>query len=133
MRVFLVPQVARLMRKERLPDIALCRTAREVVAGTIGAGEADLGGGLFKKRVARPGGGKRGGYRMIIAYRPPETDRVLFAYAFAKNSASTLTPQGHEALAKTAAAFLAAGDRQVAALLASGDVSEVDCNGNDRG
>jgi hypothetical protein len=28
MRVFLVPQVARLMRKERLPDAVLCRTAR---------------------------------------------------------------------------------------------------------
>lgn len=64
MRVFLVPQVARLMRKERLPEAALCRTGREVVAGTFGAGEADLGRGLFKKRIARPGGGKRGGYRV---------------------------------------------------------------------
>ncbi|WP_425330086.1 type II toxin-antitoxin system RelE/ParE family toxin [Synechococcus elongatus] len=29
--------------------------------------EADLGGGLFKKRVARAGGGKSGGYRTLIA------------------------------------------------------------------
>jgi hypothetical protein len=54
-------------------------------------------------------------------------------YAFAKNAASTLTPQGHEALAKVAAAFLAADDRQVAALLASGDVGEVERNGNEQG
>jgi hypothetical protein len=133
MRVFLVPQVARLMRKERLPEAALCRTAREVLASTLGAGEADLGGGLFKKRVARPGGGKSGGYRVIVAYRQPTTERVLFAYAFAKNAASTLTPQGHEALAKVAAAFLTASDVQVAALLASGDMSEVECNGNEQG
>jgi hypothetical protein len=39
-----------------------------------------------------------------------------------------LTPQGHEALAKAAAAFLVADDRQIEALVASGDVSEVDCN-----
>jgi len=71
MRVFLVPQVAKLMRKERLPEAALCRTAREVLAGALGAGEADLGGGLFKKRVARPDGGKSGGYRMVVAYRQP--------------------------------------------------------------
>ncbi len=133
MRVFLVPQVIKLLRKEHLPEAALCGTAREVVAGTLGAGEADLGGGLFKKRVARPGGGKSGGYRVIVAYRPPRTERVLFAYAFAKNAASTLTPQGHEALAKVAAAFVAADDGQVAELLASRDVSEVAYNDDQEG
>jgi hypothetical protein len=68
---------------------------------------------------------------MIIAYRQPRTQRVLFAYAFAKNVASTLTPQGHEVLAKVAQAFLAANDEQVTTLLASGDVTEVDCSGNE--
>jgi hypothetical protein len=116
-RVFLVPQVVKLMRKEHLPVASLCRTAREVVAGKLGAGEADLNGGLFKKRVARPGGGKSGGYRMI------------FAYAFAKNAAATLTPQGHEALVKAAGRFLAADNRQIAALLAFGDVNEMVCDG----
>jgi hypothetical protein len=132
-RVFMVPQVAKLLNKERLPDSALCKPAREVVAGTLGAGEADLGGGLFKKRLARQGGGKSGGFRVIVAYRPPRADRVLVAYAFAKNAASTLTPQGHEALSKTAQAFVAANDEQLAELLASGDVSEVTCDADDEG
>ncbi|HVB67111.1 MAG TPA: type II toxin-antitoxin system RelE/ParE family toxin [Acetobacteraceae bacterium] len=103
------------------------------MVGTLGAGEADLGRGLFKKRFARPGGGKRGGYRMIVACRQPGTEKVLFTYAFAKNAASTLTPQGHEALAKVAEAFLTADDGQVAALLASGDVNEVECNDDEQG
>jgi hypothetical protein len=132
LRVFLLPQVSRLMRKAGLPAAALCRSAREVLAGTLGAGEADLGGGLFKKRVARPGGGKSGGYRVIVAYRKPGPERVLFTYAFAKNVASTLTPHGHEALANAAAAFLTADDRQVAALLDSGDVSEVECDDSEQ-
>ena len=124
----MLPQVTRLLRKERLPETALCQTAREIVAGTLGAGEADLGGGLFKERVARPGGGKRGGFRVIVAYRPPGADRILFAYAFAKNAASTLTPQGQAALSTAAAAFLAANDRQIAALSESGDIKEVKCD-----
>ncbi len=129
----MVPQVAKLLRKERLPDAVLCKPAREVLAGTLGAGEADLGAGLFKKRLARPGGGKSGGYRAIVTYRAPRTDRVLVAYAFAKNAASTLTPQGHEALSKVAQAFVAADDEQLAELLASQDVSEVACDGDDKG
>ena len=129
----MVPQVAKLLRKERLPDAALCKAAREVLAGTFGAGEADLGGGLFKKRLARPGGGKSGGFRAIVAYGPPRADRVLVAYAFAKNAASTLTPQGHDALSKVAQAFVAASNEQLAELLASGNVSEVACDADDEG
>lgn len=129
----MVPQVAKLLRKERLPDAVLCGPAREVLAGTFGAGEADLGSGLFKKRLARPGGGKSGGYRAIVAYRAPHSDRVLVAYAFAKNAASSLTPQGHEALGKVAHAFVAAGDAQLAQLLAARDVSEVACDGDNEG
>ena len=128
MRLFLVAQVGRLMRKDRMPDSSLCRSAAELVAGRLGAGEADLGGGLFKKRIARAGGGKRGGYRAITAYRQPRTDRVLFAFAFAKNAASTLTPQGQEALRIVAGAFTTASDHQVEALRSNGDVIEVDCD-----
>lgn len=130
MRVFALPQVTRLLRKERLPDAALCAAAREVLAGRLGAGEADLGGGLWKKRLARPGGGKRGGLRAIVAHRRPLNERVLFAFCFAKNAASTLTPAGHEVLARAAGAFVDTTDQQLGALLAAGDVREVVCDGN---
>lgn len=131
MRVFSLPQVTRLLRKERLPDAALCVAAREVLSGQLGAGEASLGDGLWKKRLARPGGGKSGGYRAIIAYRRPREDRVLFAFCFAKNTASTLTQAGHEALSKAAAAFVATTDMQLGALLAAGDAKEVMCDGGE--
>lgn len=41
--------------------------------------DADLGGGVFKQRIARPGGGKSGGFRMIILMRAGE--RAFFATA----------------------------------------------------
>jgi hypothetical protein len=37
---------------------------REMQHGLI---DATLGGGLLKKRIARAGGGKRGGYRTLVA------------------------------------------------------------------
>ena len=131
MRVFALPQVTRLLRKERLPERVLCRAAREVLAGQLGAGEADLGGGLWKKRLARPGRGKSGGYRVIVAYRRPREDRVLFVFAFAKNAASTLTPAGREALARAAAAFIGTTEAQGDALLEAGEVREVMCDGDE--
>ena len=123
-------QVARLVYRERLPEAVLCRTARDVVAGVLRAGEADLGDALFKKRIARPGGGKRGGFRVIAGHNRTRPERVLFAYVFAKNVASTLTPQGYEAFARVTAAFLGATDQQVAALVKAGDMTEIQCNGD---
>jgi hypothetical protein len=131
--VFALPQVARLLRKEHLPDAVLCAVAREVLAGRLGAGEADLGSGLWKKRLARPGSGKSGGYRAIVAYRRPREDRVLFTFCFAKGAASTLTPAGHEALAGTASVFVGTTEAQLGALLAAGDVRGVMCDGDESG
>lgn len=127
----MVPQVTKLLRKERVLDAALCRVAADVVVGVFGAGESDLGGGLFKKRLARPGHGKRGGFRVIIGYRPPSADRLLVLYAFPKNAAATVTPQGQQALARAAAAFIAADDRHIDMLIERNDIRELDC-GDDR-
>lgn len=57
---------ARWQAGEKLPDDALCHAVKEMEHGLI---DADLGGFLYKKRVARPGGGKSGGYRTIISAR----------------------------------------------------------------
>lgn len=54
---------ARWQAGERLPDAALCKAAREMEGGLIAA---DLGGMLYKMRVARAGGGKAGGYRTLV-------------------------------------------------------------------
>jgi len=42
---------------------------------------SDLGSGLYKVRVARPGQGKRGGYRTLIVYRAGIRAVVVFGYA----------------------------------------------------
>jgi hypothetical protein len=55
MRVFKNKGFARWARAEDVQDSALLRAATEIVAGQV---ETDLGGGLFKKRLAREGSGK---------------------------------------------------------------------------
>ena len=50
--------------------------------------DADLGGNVYKKRVALHGRGKRGGARTILAYKTAE--KVFFIFGFAKNEKSTI-------------------------------------------
>ena len=75
MRVFKNKWFARWARTENVPDSALLRAAAEAVAGQV---EADLGGGLFKKRLAREGSGTRRGYRVLICYKKPNMQRIVF-------------------------------------------------------
>lgn len=125
MRVFKEADFARWARKERIPDKVFCQAAQEVVAGNV---EADLGNWLFKKRVARPGGGKSGGWRMIVGYRKRGGDRLVFLFGFAKNEAATLSEAGHKALATLARGYIQATDKALKELLEEGELVEVKCD-----
>jgi len=65
-RIFKRRDFARWQTGERLPDTILCKAVREMESGLV---DADLGGLLYKKREARPGSGKSGGYRTLLAAR----------------------------------------------------------------
>jgi hypothetical protein len=54
----------RWARKERLTAPGLCKAVEELANGLF---DADLGSGLFKKRVGRSRQGKRGGFRVLVA------------------------------------------------------------------
>ena len=127
MRVFKVKVFTRFQRGEGMSDKALCRAVRDAEAGLI---DADLGNGLIKQRVARPGQGKRGGYRTIVAYRT--RDRSVFLFGFAKNTKTGLRPDELAALAMVGAGWLNAVDRQVARALANEELKEVDCDENEQ-
>jgi hypothetical protein len=122
MRVFKNKWFARLARTEAIPDSTLLRAAAEVIAGEV---EADLGGSLFKKRLAREGGGKRRGYRVLIGYKRPNSNRIVFLYAFPKNARTNISDKEKEALSLVAEAFISATDAQVSFLLKEGSIVEV--------
>jgi len=57
---------------------------------TKGLYEANLGGHLLKKRIARPGGGKRGGLRTLVATNFGSL--WVFLYGFAKSDQEDVEP-----------------------------------------
>ena len=124
MRVFKVRRFGKWARGERIGDCVLCQAATEAFAGQV---EADLGGFLFKKRIARGGGGKSGGYRTILGFRKSNSERIVFLLGYAKNLQAALSESETEALSIAAAALTAASDQQIVRLLAFGDVEEVEC------
>jgi len=87
MLIVMTKPFARWARHEAISGQLLVKAIREIEAGFV---DAHLGSGLIKKRVARPGGGKRGGYRTIIAFRHAEV--AIFLFGFAKNEQATLDP-----------------------------------------
>ncbi len=90
--------------------------------------EADLGGGLFKKRLAREGSGKRSGYRVLVGYKKPNSNRIVFLYAFAKNIRANISDKEKEALSLVTEAFVSTSDEQVNLLLNAGSILEVQGN-----
>lgn len=64
MAIFKTKWFDRWARKQGVAASSLSGAAREMAAGLY---EADLGGGLLKKRIARSGRGKRNGFRTLVA------------------------------------------------------------------
>jgi hypothetical protein len=82
----------RWARKQNLSTHSLCEAVREMAAGLY---EADLGGGLFKKRIARQGHGKRGGFRTLVATN--KANRWFFVFGFPKNERSNIDKDEEDA------------------------------------
>ena len=124
MRVFKNTWFQRFARKERIADAALCDAVARAEKGQI---DADLGGSVLKQRVARPGAGRSGGYRLILLFRAG--DRALFAYGFAKSDRDNIGDDELAAFRQLAAEVLALSAEQIDALVAAGRFMEVECDG----
>ena len=79
-QVFKTKAFARFARQQSISDGSLCEAIRRAERGLI---DAELGGGVIKQRVARPGQGRSGGYRVLAAYRVKV--RSVFLFGFAKS------------------------------------------------
>ena len=111
-RVFKTRPFARWLRKTDLDDDALFRAVADMERGLI---DADLGGGVLKKRVARPGRGKSGGARTLVATN--RGDRWFFVFGFEKSVRANVSAKELEALQALATDLLKLSsvelDRQV--------------------
>ena len=124
MRVFKGKRFDRWASTEGIVDADLCRAASEAFKGHV---EADLGGYLFKKRIARSGGGKSGGYRTILGFRKSNAARIFFLHGFPKNARANISIKEREALSIVAGGLVDASEAQIAALKTMGSVLELEC------
>ena len=124
MRVLKSKWFVRFAKKERIADAKLCEAIKNAEMGLI---DADYGDGLIKQRIARPGEGKSGGYRLIILFQKGE--RSFFIYGFAKSDQDNIDKSDERDFKELAAVLLNASDKQLADLLESGKFQEVQYNG----
>ena len=123
MQIFKTKWFARFARKERIGDDVLREAIAHVEQGLVGA---RLGGDLIKQRVARPGAGKSGGYRALIAFRAKK--RAVFLYAFGKNERENIDDNELATLKEIAHAWLAADAARIDRGIREGELQEVDRN-----
>ncbi|GLE67578.1 hypothetical protein VNPA110517_14110 [Pseudomonas aeruginosa] len=121
-RVLKRKDFARWQAGEKLPDAALCKAVQEMESGLI---DADLGGFLYKKRVARSGGGKSGGYRTLLSARIGS--RYVFLHGFPKSDKANITQDEKKALQFAGKVFLELSAEALSKALHSGVLLEVHC------
>jgi hypothetical protein len=98
----------RFARRFGIDDEALWETVN-------GAFDADLGGGIFKYRLARAGEGSSGGARALIAMRVGH--RAVLMFGFEKKDLANITPGELKAYRKAAKIYLSFSDEEIAAIL----------------
>jgi hypothetical protein len=110
----------RFARKEHISDVLLSEAISRAEKGGV---DADLGGHLIKQRIARPGAGRSGGYRAVIAYHAKR--RSVFLYGFAKNEADNIDERELADLKKLATRFLSMTDTEIRIALRVSEIKEL--------
>jgi hypothetical protein len=121
--IFKIKSFARFARRQGLTDAALCEAVARAEGGLI---DADLGLGVIKQRVGRPGQGRSGGYRVIVFYQ--SGTRVVFVDGFAKNEKDNIDAGDLKDLRDAAETVLRLTPKAVKALVDSGKWIEVNCD-----
>ncbi|MBF0146916.1 MAG: type II toxin-antitoxin system RelE/ParE family toxin [Magnetococcales bacterium] len=119
-RVFKTRHFSRWAKKVGIPDQALCGAVSEMMRGLV---DADLGGGVVKKRVALPGKGKSGGARTLVATN--KGSRWFFVFGFAKNVRANISGQELDALRKLADDLLRLSVSDLDAVVAKATLEEI--------
>ena len=119
-RVFKTRYFNRWMEKTELTDALLLNAIEEMERGLI---DTDLGGGVFKKRVALPNRGKSGSVRTLIATN--KNDRWFFMLGFEKNQQENIGVSELKTLKDIATDLLKLTDKGINDLLIIQKIKEI--------
>jgi hypothetical protein len=108
------------MRKTDLSDAELCHAVAEMRQGLI---DADLGGGVVKKRIAIGGRGKSSGARTLLATN--RVSRWFFVFGFEKNERANIASDELDVLQELAKDLLARTSVQLDHAIVDGALLEI--------
>lgn len=123
MKIYLSKAFARMARREGLTDVRICQAVAEMSQGQF---DANLGAGLFKKRIAMPGHGKRGSWRTLLGFEA--ANKAFFLYMFPKSSRDNIEDDELKALKRLTKYYLALNPDEIGTALQYGELNEVNCN-----
>jgi len=121
LKVFKNAWFGRFARKEKISADALWGAVERAESGQV---DADLGGGVIKQRIARPGESKSKGYRSIVLFRKGELS--FFVYGFSKSELGNIRADEEAQFKKMAKHVLSLTDEQLSKLVANGQFEEVE-------
>lgn len=107
-------------RSEKITDKAL---KDAVIEMNDGLHDGNLGSGLYKKRVAMPGQGKRGSYRTLLAFK--NNEKAFFVYGYAKNVKANINVKERTIYKDLAKSLLILNDKSLKELIKQKKLFEV--------
>ncbi len=119
-RIFKTRYFSNCQEKTELTDALLFNAVEEMERGLI---DADLGGGVFKKRVALPNRGKSGSVRTLIATN--KNDRWFFMLGFEKNQRDNIDTNELKLLKQSAKTILSFSDARLDVALQVNELKEI--------
>ena len=121
MRIFKTRAFQRWLFKQPLCDRDLVAAVSVIEQGLVGA---NLGGYLYKQRIALPGRGKRGSVRTLLAVK--QKNKAFFLYGFEKNQRDTLSEKEVKAYKIIARTVLAYTDMELIQRMNDGGLIEIE-------
>jgi hypothetical protein len=120
MRIFKLTWFTRFAAKEGITDDELRAIASKLDAGQA---DADLGGGVYKVRLARRGAGKAGGYRVIVFFKSGE--RMFCYYGFAKSVRGNVNEKELKGYKELAKIYFAMTEKEINVAVEAGKFIEI--------
>ncbi|MCM0754810.1 type II toxin-antitoxin system RelE/ParE family toxin [Desulfovibrio aminophilus] len=120
MRILKTKPFARFAGKEGIADESLKDAVDRLEKGQV---DADLGGGVYKQRVARSGAGRSGGFRVLVCYR--RGDRSFFVYGFAKSDQPNIDKREEKDFKKMAKSLFALTESDLEKAISEGTFVEI--------
>lgn len=120
LKIFKIKPFNKWAKKSGLSDESLRNAVNEIEQGLI---DANLGGNLYKKRVAASTGGKRGGFRTLLAYKKGKD--VFFLFGFEKNEKDNIDLKEEKALKELTQIYHGFSKKELNIALESGEIIEV--------